>query len=176
MTSFDRFERSLPTLFDELAQPRVPDYTDDLLARTAATRQRPGWAFTERWLPMSALTRRFAAAPRIPWRMAALVALLAVAALITALVAGAFLTPKPAPYGPAVNGNIVFVDSGGSIVAGNPATGSTQTIVAGSGHGMPIVSPDGTQVAFTVQAEGAKVTLWRAPITGASPVQLTSAY
>ena len=69
MTSFDRFERSLPALFDELATPRIPDYYDDVMARTAATRQRPGWTFPERWLPMSALTRRFAAAPRIPWRL-----------------------------------------------------------------------------------------------------------
>ena len=93
MTSFDRFERSLPSLFDELAAAPVPDYTDDLLARTAATRQRPKWAFLERWLPVSSFAARLAPSPRIPWRLGALVALVAVAALIAVMVAGALLRP-----------------------------------------------------------------------------------
>ena len=36
--------------------PAPPDYIDDVLARTAATRQRPGWTFPERWLPMATIT------------------------------------------------------------------------------------------------------------------------
>src|SRR5258705_7065046 len=69
MTSFERFENRLPAMLDELAVPRLPDYADDLFARTAATRQRPGWTFPERWLPMSTITARLAAGPRVPWRL-----------------------------------------------------------------------------------------------------------
>src|SRR5262245_43116747 len=123
MTSFDRFERGLPELFEELAAARVPDYFDDLLTRTQATRQRPQWAFPERWSPMSALTRRFAAVPRIPWRLGVAVALLALAALLVAVAAGVLLKAPLAPYGPAGNGQVVFVDPDGLIRAGDLATG-----------------------------------------------------
>ena len=41
MTSFDRFEGRLPALLDELVIPRLPDYAEDLFARTAATRTKP---------------------------------------------------------------------------------------------------------------------------------------
>ena len=147
MTSFDRFERSLPTLLDELATPHVPDYTDDLLALTAANSQRAEWTFLERWLPMSAFARRFAAAsPPIPWRLGALVAMLAVAALVAALVAGALLN-RPPSSGPARNGEILYVDNAGQVVAGDPATGQSRVVVATSpaANGKPILSPDGTR-------------------------------
>lgn len=173
MTSFDRFERSLPLLLDELATPRVPDYFDDLLTRTAATRQRPGWRFPERWLPMSTLTGRFAAFPRVPWRLGALVALLAIAALVAALVAGSIINRTPAPYGPAANGRIVFVDQAGAIVAGDPVTGTTTTLIAELGGSLPLYSQDGTRLAYIKLAAGAKFDLIVANADGANPVQLT---
>ncbi len=148
MTSFDRFERSLPALLDELAAARTPDYFDDILARTAATTQRPGWTFPERWLPMSALTSRLAAAPRIPWRLAGAVALLLLAALIGLLVAGSKATRLPAPFGPAANGRIVFTDDQGHIVLGDPATSQTTIAAAGVGNQRPQFSPDGAHLAF----------------------------
>jgi Tol biopolymer transport system component len=146
MTSFERFERSLPILFDELATPRVPDYFDDLLARTAATRQRSDWAFPERWIPMYAITRRLPATPRIPWRLGAAVALLAVAAVVAALAAGALFNQSIAT-GPGRNGEIIFVDQSGAVVAGDPLTGRTRTLVATSpsANTKPIFSPDGSK-------------------------------
>ena len=147
MTSFDRFERSLPSLFDELAAAPVPDYTDDLLARTAATRQRPKWAFLERWLPVSSFAARLAPSPRIPWRLGALVALVAVAALIAVMVAGALLRP-PSNIGPGRNGEIILVDKAGKVVAADPVTGNTRLILAATSSSpisRPIVSPDGTK-------------------------------
>lgn len=51
MMPIDRFERRLPALLTELAEPRTPDYLDDLLVRTAGARQRPAWTSLERWLP-----------------------------------------------------------------------------------------------------------------------------
>ena len=154
MTSFDRFERSLPELFDELASPRVPDYFDELLTRTAATRQRPVWAIPERWLSMSAISRRFAVAPRIPWRLGVAVALLIVAALIAALVVGSGLSRTPAPFGPAANGAIPYV-SEGDIYIGDPITGVTRLLDASpTEDGMPMFSPDGTRVFFARLAAG----------------------
>jgi Tol biopolymer transport system component len=173
MTSFNRFEASLPELLDDLAMPQVPDYYDDILARTAASHQRPGWSFPERWFPMSALTRRFPVVPRIPWRLGVAIALLAIAALIAALVAGS-LKPRLAPYGPATNGQIVFVDGSGQIVTGDPVAGTKTTIVPGFGYGSPIYSQDGTRLAFTQRASASAVDLMVADPDGSHVTKLTA--
>jgi Tol biopolymer transport system component len=157
MTSFERFENRLPTMLDELAVPRLPDYADDLFARTAATRQRPGWSFPERWLPMSALSRRFAAVPNIPWRVGVAVALLIVAAIIGLLVAGSRLSKVPAPFGPAGNGVIPYV-SHGNLYVGDLTTGASRLLVDGSEDiGQPQFSPDGTRLAYIQLAPGTAV-------------------
>lgn len=154
MTSFERFENRLPALLDELAAPRLPDYADDLFARTAATRQRPGWTFPERWRFMSAITRRLAAAPNIPWRLGVLVALLAIAALIGLILAGSRQANLPAPFGPAANGGIPYV-SDGDIYIGDPVAGTSRLLDASpTKDGMPMFSPDGTRVFFTRLAAG----------------------
>ena len=57
MTAFERFEREIPSLMDEIAPPRLPDYLDDMLRQTGRTRQRPAWASPERWLPMDVIAR-----------------------------------------------------------------------------------------------------------------------
>lgn len=149
MTSFDRIERSLPTLLDDLAAPRTPDYLDDILTRTAATRQRPGWTFPERWLPMSTITRRLAAAPRITWRMVGAVALLILTLVVGLIVAGSRQPRLPAPFGPAANGQIAYVDSSGAIAVGDVQTGSTQVVIPGPVYGSPVFSADGSRLAFT---------------------------
>jgi Tol biopolymer transport system component len=148
MTTFDRFERSLPVLLEELAQPRVPDYSDDLLALTAASRQRPGWTFPERWFPMSAITQRFAAAPRIPWRLGVAVALLLLTALIGILVSGSRVS-RPAPaFGPATNGLIPYTYKG-DLYVGDPKTGTTRVLITGPNvAAFPGFAPDGTRLAF----------------------------
>ena len=48
----DRIERRLPEILTQISVPQVPDYTDDILGLTARRRQRPGWTFPGRWLPM----------------------------------------------------------------------------------------------------------------------------
>jgi hypothetical protein len=153
MTAFDRFEQRLPDLLDDLAVARMPDYADVLLARTAATRQRPGWTFPERWIPMSALTRRLAAAPQVPLRLAVVVALLAVAALIGALVAGSLTPHRPAPFGPAANGQIAYIDGTGRILAGDPITGQS-TVVIGGSNSRVAYSRDGSRIAFLRASAG----------------------
>ncbi len=54
---FDRFEREIPDLMEELAPTRRPDYFDEMLRATAAARQRPAWSSLERWLPMGEIAR-----------------------------------------------------------------------------------------------------------------------
>jgi Tol biopolymer transport system component len=174
MTSFDRFERSLPELFDELAAPRRPDYFDDILTRTAATRQRPGWSFPERWLPMSALTGRLATVPRIPLRLAALVALLLVTALIGAILAGSRPRNLPAPFGPAANGVIPFT-IGGDLYVGDPVTGTRRLLVGGpEGDASPQFSPDGTKIAFVRTSSGVAIDIYVVQSDGSNPRRITS--
>ena len=45
MTTAQRFEHELPELLADLYVGGMPDYRDDLLRRTGATRQRPAWSF-----------------------------------------------------------------------------------------------------------------------------------
>jgi Tol biopolymer transport system component len=173
MTAFDRFESHIPSMLDELAAPRTPDYANDLFARTAATRQRPGWTFPERWIPVTALARRFAAAPRIPWRLGILVALLAVAALVVALAAGA-LNQRPAPFGPAGNGRIAFTDNAGRILTGDLRSGTATVIVDTPGNKLPQFSPDGGRIAFLrLAADGVNVDIVVATADGSKEIVLT---
>ena len=79
MNDDTRIERQLPQILADLGAGSSPDYANTILARTAAARQRPGWVFPERWLPMSALTQRMAAAPHVSWRALAVLALLVLA-------------------------------------------------------------------------------------------------
>ena len=171
MTSFDRFERSLPALLDELVVPRTPEYLDDILARTAATRQRPGWSFPERWLPMSAISQRLAAVPRIPWRLGVAVALLVLAALVGLLIAGSQNPRLPDPFGPAANGDVLYVD--GSIVVGDPVTGTKAILIPGPGIERALFSPDGTRIAF-VRAVAGGYELAVAPADGRETVPLNA--
>ena len=67
MMPTERFERQLPGLLEDLAEPQTPDYFDDLLWQTAGTTQRPAWTLPERWLPML-IARQPRGAPRVPWR------------------------------------------------------------------------------------------------------------
>jgi hypothetical protein len=148
MTSFQRFENRIPMLLEELAVPTLPDYSDDLFARTAATRQRAEWTFPERWLPMSTITTRLAAAPRIPWRLGVALALLIAAAIIGLIIAGSRVSRVPLPFGPASNGLIPYM-SNGKLYVGDLASGNTRLLVDAAGdQGQPVFAPDGTRVAF----------------------------
>jgi hypothetical protein len=71
MTTPSRIERNLPGILGELSAAPTPDYLDDVFARTGRMRQRPGWTFPERWLPMADITRTRAFAPAPPWRLVA---------------------------------------------------------------------------------------------------------
>jgi len=59
--SDDRLERALGDAIADLAGTGAPDYLDDILERTARTRQRPWWTFPGRYTIMTP-TLRFATA------------------------------------------------------------------------------------------------------------------
>ncbi len=174
MSSSTRYERRLPELLDELAAPRTPAYFDDILGQVGRTRQRPGWTFLERWLPMSALTQRLSAAPRAPMRAILAAALLLIALAVgLALLAGSRNSAVPAPFGPAANGYIAFVDADGAIRVADPLNGTSYVIVAGTGHDRPVFSPDGTRVAYLQANPPGTWDVVVAASDGAAPVVIT---
>ena len=111
MTRFDRVEPRLAELITELAAPSLPDYTDDVLARTAGLRQRPRWTLLERWLPMGVLAQRSVYIPRVPWRAIIVAALLLVVVAATLAWVGSQRRAAP-PFGPARNGLIMYTVDG----------------------------------------------------------------
>jgi Tol biopolymer transport system component len=148
MTSERRLEQDLPALLERLAQPSMPDYRDHIVQQTARTRQRPAWMVPERLLPMTAITRRIAFAPRVPQRAAILVALLLVARVVGLLLTGGPSQRLPAPFGVAANGLIAYA-AGGDIFTVDPVTGAPIAVVTGpETDRAPVWSRDGTHLAF----------------------------
>jgi dipeptidyl aminopeptidase/acylaminoacyl peptidase len=154
MNGTGSIERRLPEILTDLSAAPYPDYTDALLARTASARQRPGWVFPERWVPMSTVSSAAATAPRVPWRLigaATLILALAVGAL---LIVGTRPQPLPAPFGPAANGLLAY-SLGGDIYTADTMTGQARAIVTGPDDDKnPVWSRDGTRLAFVRHVEG----------------------
>jgi Tol biopolymer transport system component len=149
MNSTTDLEQVLRAHFDDHADPTVLDgQLDRIIDRVATVRQRPGWTIPERWLPMSAISTRLAAAPRMPLRVLVVALLVVALAVSVILVAGALRRSVPPPFGPAVNGLIAYADARGTINVGDPISGVTKEIVSGTGNSRPIFSPDGTRIAF----------------------------
>ncbi len=146
MMPTERFERQLPGLLEDLAEPQTPDYFEDLLWQTAGTSQRPAWTLLERWLPML-IARQRVVTPRVPWRPIltfAVIGMLLVAA--AAIYAGSHKLPPT--FGLAKNGLVVYSQNG-DLYTTDPATGVVTSIVTGPEFDLdPIFSPDGTKLAF----------------------------
>jgi Tol biopolymer transport system component len=156
MMPSSRLDRRLPEILDEIAQPRKPDYFDDLVGLSARTRQRPAWTLLERWLPMVDIARQPVIARQVPWRpIAVLLSLLLLIAASLVWVAGS-RHPLPAPFGPARNGLVVYAKDG-DIFTANPATGDSTAIVKGFETDInPTWSREGTHMAFErIAASGA---------------------
>jgi Tol biopolymer transport system component len=172
MMPTDRFERQLPELLTELAEPRTPEYLDELLWQTAHTSQRPAWTLLERWFPMDVTMSRVHAPTGA--RYVALLAIVTLIAAIAFAIAGS-QRRVPTPFGPAANGLIAFTTAAGDIVTGDPLTGVTRTIVGGPERdSSPTFSLDGTRVAFVRKVEE-MVRVFVVDATGGKPIELTSA-
>ena len=151
MTAGGNIERALPRILEELGRGPAPDYEDALLRRTAAARQRPGWAVPAWWLqqggPAGALTRGY-----LPARQLAFLLLLLAALAASLVVYAGSRTKRPPPFGPAANG-LVVIGVAGDIVVGDPVAGQLAPIAGGSEYDfMPFYSRDGSQVAFLRRA------------------------
>ncbi len=153
MTASTRYERNLPGILDDLSAGPAPEYLEDVFARTGRMRQRPGWTFPERWLPVADIARTRAFAPAPPWRLIVVALVLIALVLAALLVAGSQRKVAP-PFGPARNGEIVY-DSAGDLYVGDPVTGASRLLVGGPEvDSSPGFSPDGTQVAFSATWRG----------------------
>ena len=148
MSAARPIETRLPEVLESISNPRMPAYYDDILGQVARTRQRPGWTFPERWIPVTTISTRLATAPRVPMRIAIALLLLLLAFATTLLIVGSQHPSVPAPFGVAGNGKIVFADTDGSIKLGSLGDLSTTVIVPGSGHSSPTFSPDGRSLAY----------------------------
>ncbi len=156
MSAFDRSRRlqqELPDLLIDIAVPRVPDYVDDILAQTAATRQRPRWTFLERWLPMFVVARRRVLVPSLPWRTLGAIAMLIVLLAAALLIAGS--RPKvPAPFGLARNGALLY-SVGGDLFVRDSIDGPARLVVGGPTDDFTGgFTRDGTRLTFLRRTAG----------------------
>jgi len=142
----DRIERRLPEILTEIAVPRTPDYTDDILGLTAQLRQRPGWTLLERWLPMD-LTAAPARIGRVPWRTVGVLALLIIALAVAIAVVGSRTRQANPFYGPAANGSIVY-DEEGDIYVTDALGSPGRLLIAGQGAFAQRFSQDGSTIWF----------------------------
>jgi Tol biopolymer transport system component len=156
MNRHDALERELTVWFSATATPRTPDYTTDIVQLTATVRQRPRWAFPERWLPMSVVTLGRRSVAPIPLRAVGLLVVLALLLAAVAFYVGS--RPRlPAPYGPAANGLVVYAKDG-DILTVDPVTGEHRAVTTGSDVDRePRWSLDGTRLAFLRESGASNV-------------------
>ena len=155
MTTFERFERAIPELMTEISPARVPDYFDDMLQQTAATRQRPAWTYLERWLPMGVLAQTVPVRP-FPWRALTVLALLVLLIAAAMLAYVGSLPPRlPQPFGLARNGQILLGTSDGDIATVDPTTGAMSALITGPEEDFaPWLSNDGRRFLFVRKVDG----------------------
>ena len=156
MTMHDqRFDRTLPSLFVELASASTPDYLEAAIERASSRPQRPAWTYPGRWLPVDITTQAVPAA-RMPWRQLGILALIG---LLIAMAAVAFVgaqrDPSPAPpFGLAAAGAIAM-ERGGDIVTVDHATGAVTPLITGPElESAPAYFRDGTRIAFEREVDG----------------------
>jgi hypothetical protein len=150
----DRFEGQLPDILVELALPRVPDYIDDILSQTARTRQRPGWTFPERWLPMDIAANAPTGTRRIPWRGLGVLALIAVLLVIAIVAVGSRQHRLPAPFGPAANGSLLYDRDGDIYVADRDVSHERLLIGGETTDSAATWARDGSRIFFARQVAG----------------------
>ncbi len=172
MTADMRPDARLPEILEELYLGRAPDYRDEVLAAAVTTRQRPGWTFPGRWLPMTDIASRPAFATPIPWRTIGTVVLIVALLLLAAFVVGSRQTKLPPAFGLARNGLVAY-SVYGDIHTVDTLTGATTPIITGSTlDRRPMFSRDGTLLAFLRESATGRYDLMvaNADGSGARPV------
>jgi Tol biopolymer transport system component len=140
----------------DIAGSSTPDLLDEVLAATAATRQRPAWSFLARWIPM-AVTTRPATAPLLRPLWLLLVALLVAALAVGGAIVATRLLHAEAPLGDAavlafdaLDGRIYSIRADGKDLrrlTDPPGVASN-----------PTYSPDGKRMAYRL-VEGSSDTI-----------------
>jgi dipeptidyl aminopeptidase/acylaminoacyl peptidase len=123
MTAFDQFDAvdlRVAGALEDLAAASRPDYIDDVLKVTAGRRQRPRWTFLERLLPMDTTMQRPIGPRSLPVRPLVILLLLLIVAAAAAVYVGS-RSRVPAPFGPAANGQVLYIADGDIYVRDNPA-------------------------------------------------------
>ena len=177
MTPRDEYDRHLSAWLAAEAPAREPEHLlGEVLARTARTRRRPAWRFAERWIPMSTITSRLAPAAGIPWRPILVAGLLLIALVVGALlVAGARRQQLAPPFGAAANGQIAY-SVNGDLIAVDPKTGTTRTIVSGpESDSGPVFAGNGSKLAF-VRGEDGNRQVWAAEADGSNPRKISGPF
>jgi dipeptidyl aminopeptidase/acylaminoacyl peptidase len=172
MNTIDRLERDLSVWFAQTAVPQTPPYIDDILRQTASLGQRPRWTFLERHIPMTTIASFRALTSPVPWRTIGVLALLLVALVIGALIAGSRQRQLPAPFGIAEPGLVAYA-SEGDIYVVDPSTNEPRAIVTGAETDQnPTWSRDGTQLVFD-RLDGVARNLFAVRPDGSDLVQIT---
>lgn len=170
-----RVERTLPVLFDQLAEARTPDYLEAAIERASSRPQRPAWTFPERWLPVELVTTRVPST-RVPWRQVVVLAVLA-ALLATMLAFYVGSQRLPQPFGPAANGLVVY-STGGDIYGRDAVDGTPRVLIGGPENELIVgFARQGNQFLFARQPEApGATTLWVSRPDGTGVRQLDGEY
>ncbi len=156
----DDFERRLMSWLQADAPEQEPaGLLEAVVARTATTRRRPGWAIAERWLPaiVVPISR--------PRATSSTVRLLIVAGVIVAIAAGVVAVgslPRLPPRVGLARAGVIAFDTGGKIIVVN-ADGTDRRNLSSSltFETSPSFSPDGTKIAYwSRQAAAYPASLW----------------
>ena len=169
----DRQDRRIFDLLTELSLPAVPDYIDDTLRRTARTRQRPGWTFPERWLPMDTILRAPAGVRQPPWRAIATLALLGLLLAIAIVVSGSRPNRLPTSYGLAANGALLY-DRAGDILIADAASKNERVLVGGPTEDFAATwARDGTRFFFARRTIAERLVVMAADADGRNVQQVS---
>ena len=177
MTARDEYDRHLSAWLAAEAPAREPEHLlGEVLARTARTRRRPAWRFAERLIPMSTITSRLSPAAGIPWRPILVAGLLLIALVVGAVVvAGSRRQQLAPPFGAAANGQIAY-SVNGDLIAVDPKTRTTRTIVSGpESDSGPVFAGNGSKLAF-VRGEDGNRQVWAADADGSNPRKISGPF
>jgi Tol biopolymer transport system component len=172
MTTDRRFDRDLAELLRDRYPATAPDYRNDVLARTSRMRQRPGWTFPERWLPMAVVERRRLLIPNVPVRAIGVVAVAAALLALILVIAAGSQRRVPAPFGLARNGQIVY-SAGDDIYVRDAPLAAPRLVIGGATvDRAPSFSRQGDKFTFFRMVDDDHVDVWLANADGSGARRL----
>jgi Tol biopolymer transport system component len=150
MTAAKGFERELDAWLREDAAHRVPDHLSEVLERTVATRQRPRWSSVGWVLRLDIASSRRVPVGSRQLRLVLVGAVLILAVVALAILAGGARRPLPPPFGLARDG-IVVAGVSGDLFRIDPASGTRTPLLSDAPDAFdfsPTFSRDGTKLVY----------------------------